>query len=95
MDRTEMINKINLLTKEVESLTEIKAHRLEAEQAQKSEFFNWCRDQMISIHQMKYQFSQEVDQIHQEWVRANTDARNVIDRLRCVAFNPNPELTLS
>lgn len=82
MNREEMIIKVNKLNEQVNQLDEIKSQRLEAEQASKSALFQWCREQMIMIHQMKYQFSQEVTQIHQEWVRVNTDARNAIDRIR-------------
>lgn len=82
MNRTELIAKLQALSEKSETMLAAKAEDLEKEQLAKSELYHWCREQMMLIHQIKYQFSQEVARIHQEAARLNQEARSEIEKLR-------------
>ncbi len=82
MDRIELIGQVRELTVRTEQVLTEKASSLEQEQVAKSEFYHWCREQMMAIHQLKYQFSKEVALIHRETVRLNQDLRCKLKRLR-------------
>ncbi len=78
----ELISKIQTLTSLVESMKAEKAFHLEGEQKKRSDFYRWLREQEIDIHQLKYQFSQQISALHQEAARLNQEHRTSIERLR-------------
>lgn len=82
MNREELISKVKTLTETAKVMMAEKAVSLEKEQAGKTELYQWCREQLMAIHQMKYQFSQDVSHIHQECTRLNQETRNEIERMR-------------
>lgn len=83
MNRDELLTKVKGLSEKAEAMMAEKALELEKELAAKAELYRWCREQMMLIHQIKYQFSQEVSRIHQEAARLNQEMRAEMDKLRC------------
>ena len=82
MDRIELVGMVRELTIRVEQMQVAKTSSLEQEQTAKSESYSWCREQMIAIHQLKYQFSKEVALLHRETVHLNQELRCKINQLR-------------
>ncbi len=82
MNRLELIGKVRELGVQVEGLNAEKASMLEREQVHQSEVYAWCREKMLAVHQMKYQFSKEVLALHQAFRHLNQEVRNQIERLR-------------
>ncbi len=93
MSSQSLIEKVQGLTVAVEGMTKEKALALEAEQAHKSAVYCWVREQMMAIHQLKYQFAQEVAKLHQEALSLNQEQRQAIERLRGkgLALSPQSE----
>lgn len=90
MDRQELITKVKELSLEVEKMNTEKATSLESELARQSAFYHWCREQMMAVHQMKYQFSQEVARLNQEGRKITQEYRQQI----CVMRGGQPPVTM-
>ena len=90
---SELIEKVQTLTAEANAMFAEKALALDKELKSKSDFYRWVREQEIAIHQLKYQFSQQVAKLNQEAARINQETRVEIDRLRRAepALSPQKE----
>lgn len=87
MDRHVLVEKVQMLAAEVEIILAEKKRALEEEQVDKSSMYAWVREQMISIHQLKHQFTLDVATLHQEAALFNQEMRCRFDQLRQTEFS--------